>query len=128
MADGFMSMPTFTPSPSSDSAQLALPHKDNGALAFVETIRQRHWRWALCIVVGMALIASISLPDWFGAKLPSFARDFLFRSIAWYEKGHFEEALSDIDRSVALDPGDMTALHHRGNVLLALDRFEEARR
>ena len=33
MADGFMSMPTFTPSPSSDSAQLALPAKDNGALA-----------------------------------------------------------------------------------------------
>ena len=75
----------------------------------------------------MALMASISLPNWFGAQLPSFAVDYRLRSIAWYEKGHFPEALSDIDRSVALDPGDMAALHHRGNVLLALNRLEEAR-
>ena len=64
-----------------------------GLLAFVETIRRRRWRGALCLAAGMALMASISLPNWFGAKLPSFARDFLFRSIAWYEKGHFPEAL-----------------------------------
>ncbi len=98
-----------------------------GLPAFVETIRRRRWRGALCLAASMALMASISLPNWFGAKLPSFARDYLFRSIAWYEKGHFPEALSDIDRSVALDPGDVTALHHRGNVLLALNRLEEAR-
>jgi Tfp pilus assembly protein PilF len=98
-----------------------------GLLAFVETIRRRRWRGALCLAASMALMASISLPNWFGARLPSFARDYLFRSIAWYEKGHFPEALSDIDRSVALDSGDVTALHHRGNVLLALNRLEEAR-
>jgi tetratricopeptide (TPR) repeat protein len=98
-----------------------------GLLAFVETLRRRRWRGALCLAAVMASMASISLPNWFGAKLPSFARDYLFRSIAWYEKGHFPEALSDIDRSVALDPGDVTALHHRGNVLLALNRLEEAR-
>jgi Tfp pilus assembly protein PilF len=98
-----------------------------GLTAFVETIRRRRWRGALCLTASMALMASISLPNWFGAKLPSFARDFLFRSVACYEKGQFPEALSDIDRSVALDPGDVTALHHRGNVLLALNRFEEAR-
>ena len=99
-----------------------------GLLAFLETIRRRCWRGALCLAAGMALMASISLPNWFGAKLPSFARDFLFRSIACYEKGLFQEALGDIDRSIALDPWDVTALHHRGNVLLALNRFEEARR
>jgi Flp pilus assembly protein TadD len=98
-----------------------------GLLALVETLRHRRWRGALWLAAGMALMASISLPNWFGAKLPSFARDYLFRSIAWYEKGHFPEALNDINRSVALDPGDVTALHHRGNVLLALNRFEEAR-
>jgi Flp pilus assembly protein TadD len=98
-----------------------------GLLAFVETIRRRCWRGALGLTAGMALMAAISLPNWFGAKLPSFARDYLFRSIAWYEKGYFPEALSDIDRSIALDPGDATALHHRGNVLLALNRFDEAR-
>jgi len=98
-----------------------------GLLAFVETIRRRRWRGALCLAAGMALMASISLPNWFGAKLPSFALDYRLRSIAWYEKGRFPEALSDIDRSVALDPMDTATLHHRGNVLLALNRFEEAR-
>jgi tetratricopeptide (TPR) repeat protein len=98
-----------------------------GLLAFVETLLRRRWRGALCLAAGMALMASISLPNWFGAELPSFARDYLFRSVAWCEKGHFPEALRDIDRSVALDPGDVTALHHRGNVLLALNRLEEAR-
>jgi Tfp pilus assembly protein PilF len=98
-----------------------------GLLAFVEAIRRQRWRGALCLGASMAVMAAISLPNWFGAELPSFARDYLFRSIAWYEKGRFPEALIDIDRSVALDPGDVTALHHRGNVLLALNRFDEAR-
>jgi Tfp pilus assembly protein PilF/4-amino-4-deoxy-L-arabinose transferase-like glycosyltransferase len=97
-----------------------------GLLAFVETIRRRCWRGALGLAAGMALMAAISLPNWYGAQLPSFALDYRLRSIAWYEKGHFPEALSDIDRSIALDPGDMAALHHRGNVLLALNRLEEA--
>ncbi|HEY3861224.1 MAG TPA: tetratricopeptide repeat protein [Verrucomicrobiae bacterium] len=85
------------------------------------------WRWALGLAAGAVLMAAVSLPDWFGAKLPSFALDYRLRSIAWYEKGHFPEALSDIDRSLALNPGDMTSLHHRGNVLLALNRLEDAR-
>jgi hypothetical protein len=33
MADGFMSMPTFTPPAPSDTGELALPIKDSGALA-----------------------------------------------------------------------------------------------
>jgi len=98
-----------------------------GLLAFAETICLRRWRRVLGLAAGMALMAALSLPNWFGAKLPSFARDYLFRSIAWYEKGHFPEALSDIDRSVALEPSNTAVLHHRGNVLLALNRFEEAR-
>jgi Tfp pilus assembly protein PilF len=89
--------------------------------------RPRPWRATLYLAAGMAAMALISLPNWFGARLPSFARDYLFRSIACYEKGRFTEALSDIDRSIALDDGDVTALHHRGNVLLALNRFDEAR-
>jgi len=97
-----------------------------GLLAFVETLHRRRWRRAFCLAASMALMASISLPNWYGAQLPSFALDYRLRSIAWYEKGHFPEALSDIDRSVALDAGDMAALHHRGNVLLALNRLEEA--
>ena len=98
-----------------------------GLLAFVETIFLGRWRRVLGLAAAMALMAALSLPNWFGAKLPSFARDYLFRSIAWYEKGHFPEAMSDIERSLALDPWDVTALHHRGNVLLALNRFDEAR-
>jgi tetratricopeptide (TPR) repeat protein len=74
----------------------------------------------------MALMALLSLPNWFGAKLPSFSRDYLFRSISWYEKGRFPQALADVNRSLELDPGEVTALHHRGNVLFALHRYAEA--
>jgi tetratricopeptide (TPR) repeat protein len=98
-----------------------------GLAAGIEMVRRRNPRGMACLVAGMVLMAALSLHNWFGAKLPSFARDFLFRSMAWYEKGHFQEALSDIDRSLELDPGDATALDHRGNVLAALNRLEEAR-
>jgi tetratricopeptide (TPR) repeat protein len=98
-----------------------------GLAAGIEMVRRRNPRGTACLVAGMVLMAALSLHNWFGAKLPSFARDFLFRSMAWYEKGHFQEALSDIDRSLELDPGDATALDHRGNVLAALNRLEEAR-
>lgn len=99
-----------------------------GLLACLEMVRRRRrrLRQTLWLAASMALLAALSLHNWFGAKLPSFARDYLFRSIAWYETGHFEEALSDIERSVALDPDDTTAVQHRGNVLLALNRFDEA--
>ena len=99
-----------------------------GALcACLDALRGRKWRETSCIAASMALMATLSLHNWGGATLPSFARDFLFRSMAWYEKGRFQEALNDIDRSVALDPTDATALQHRGNVLFALNRLEEAR-
>jgi Flp pilus assembly protein TadD len=97
-----------------------------GLLACLEMVRRCRLRQTLWLAAIMVLLAALSLHNWFGAKLPSFARDYLFRSIAWYEKGHFEEALNDIDRSVALDPSDTAAVHHRGNVLLALNRFNEA--
>ena len=97
-----------------------------GLLAGLEIVRRRRMRQAACLAASMALMAALSLHNWFGAKLPSFARDYLFRSIACYEKGHFEAALSDINRSVALDPCDTTAIQHRGNVLMALNRFDEA--
>lgn len=97
-----------------------------GLLFFVETILSRRWRTCAFIAGSTAVMAAISLPNWFEAKLPSFARDYLFRSIAWYEKGRFPEALSDIEHSLALDPGEVTALHHCGNVLLALNRYDDA--
>jgi tetratricopeptide (TPR) repeat protein len=98
-----------------------------GAAVLIHSIRVKHWKFLGGIVVVMGLMAAISLPDWVGAKLPSYARDYLFRSIAWYEKGHFAEALGDINRSVELDPNDVNALQQRGNVLLALNRWKEAR-
>jgi tetratricopeptide (TPR) repeat protein len=99
-----------------------------GALALFQSVRERKLQPALWIAASMVLMSVISLPNWAGAKLPSFARDYTFRSIAWYEKGHFTEALNDIDRSIELDPADATtALHHRGNILFALNRFDEAR-
>jgi len=68
------------------------------------------------------------LANWFGVKLPNFAQDYYFRSCAWYEKGGLTEALKDINRSVELDPYHGGAQQHRGNVLFALNRLEEASR
>jgi Tfp pilus assembly protein PilF len=98
-----------------------------GLMALVHVIRLRRVVATTWVLASMALLAGLSLPNWPGAKLPSFSRDYMFRSIAWYQKGHFQEALSDIDQSVALDPLEATALHHRANVLFALHRLDEAR-
>jgi tetratricopeptide (TPR) repeat protein len=60
-------------------------------------------------------------------KLPNFAQDYYFRSAAWYDKGGYSEALVDVDRSLELDPLDGPALQHRGNVLFALNRLDDAK-
>lgn len=98
-----------------------------GAALLLDKLRRASWRPLAVLLAAMAMMAAVSLPNWFHAQLPSFARDYLFRSLAWYEKGRFAEALSDIDRSVALDPVDSNAQHHRGNVLFALHRLPEAK-
>ncbi len=99
-----------------------------GGLAwFIETLRQQQWKQCAGLLASAACMAAISLPNWFHAPLPTFARDYLFRSVASFEKGRFPEALADLDKSIALDPTDATALHERGNVLLAMDRLPEAR-
>ncbi|MEI6390105.1 MAG: tetratricopeptide repeat protein [Verrucomicrobiota bacterium] len=97
-----------------------------GLLAGLEMIRQRRWRGLLSALACAGLMAAISLPNWFGAKLPNFAQDYYFRSSAWYEKRGFAEALEDINRSVELDSLNAGAQQHRGNVLFALNRMEEA--
>ena len=98
-----------------------------GLLFGWNALRRRDWPCALGVAGSMALMAAVSLPNWFHAELPSFSRDYYFRSVAWYDKGHFPEALADASRSVELDPGDAVALHHLGNVQFALGRLEQAR-
>ena len=98
-----------------------------GVIACIEAVRTRKNGQVIAILTSMILLAALSLHNWFGAILPSYARDYLFRSFACYEKGRFKEALADIDRSIELDPSDVNALHHRGNVLFALGSLEEAR-
>jgi tetratricopeptide (TPR) repeat protein len=97
-----------------------------GLAIFIQVIRQRQVQPAFRLGASALLMMVISLPNWFSARLPSFSRDYFFRSIAWYEKGHFQEALQDINRSVELYPAEASAQHHRGNVLFALNRFPEA--
>lgn len=98
-----------------------------GLIACLEAIRRRRFRSGVWMLAGMALMAALSLHNWFHAVLPDFARDYQFRSFAWFETGHYPQALADIDRSVALDPTDVTSLHQRANVLLALNRLADAR-
>ena len=97
-----------------------------GLLALIETVRRHKPRRTLCILAGMVLMAALSLHNWFGVTLPNFAHDYQFRSMAGYDKGNFQQALADIDRSVALDPLDSASLYQRGNVLFALNRLEDA--
>jgi Tfp pilus assembly protein PilF len=98
-----------------------------GLALLIETIHARRSRQLLCLTGSMALMAALSLPNWAGIKLPSFSRDYLFRSMAWFDRGHFPEALADVDQSLRLDRTEITAMHHRANILLALDRLPEAR-
>ncbi len=98
-----------------------------GLIACLETIRLRRLRNARWILAGMALMAVLSLHNWFGAVLPNYARDYQFRSFAWFHTGHLPQALKDIDRSIELDPTDPASLQQRGNVLLALNRLDDAR-
>jgi len=98
-----------------------------GALVLCrQAIRFRQWPRVGWIGASMVAMAVLSLPNWGGAELPSYARDFQFRSLAWYEKGNFQEALNDINRSIELDPLDSTSFHQQGNALFALNRLEEA--
>lgn len=98
-----------------------------GLVALAQTAGQKRWGQVAGIVLSTVLMAALSLHNWFGAQVPTFARDYLFRSLAWYQKGHFQQALSDINRSIELDPLDANALHHRANVLFALNHLDEAR-
>lgn len=97
-----------------------------GLLLAFEILRTRRLAHVVCLFGVTALPAILSIHNWFEAKLPSFARDYLFRSIASYEKGNFNAALVDANHSVALDHHDVTALNQRANVLLALKRYNKA--
>ena len=98
-----------------------------GLLAGIEMLRRRRWRGVAGLAAGMALMAALSLPNWFGVQLPNFAQDYFFRSSASYARGHFAEALRDVDRSLTLDALNASAVEHRGNILFALNRLPEAR-
>ena len=98
-----------------------------GLAALLQSIRRREVRHLTWMAGCVCLLSVLSLHNWFNARLPSFARDYLFRSLAYYQKGQFQQALTDIDEGVRLDPRDGNALHHRANVLFALGRLEDAR-
>jgi len=105
----------------------ALAALAGGGLVFsIQMLRQRRFVM-LPILAAAAVLVALSLHNWYGVKLPNFAQDYYFRSVAWYDKGDFNQALSDIDRSLALDSLNPAAQQHRGNVLFALHRLNDAR-
>lgn len=97
-----------------------------GLMLVVESIRGREFKRLAWVGASVLILGALSLHNWFGAKLPTYARDYLFRSLACYQKGQFPAALADIDQSLALDPSDVNAVHHRGNVFFALEQYEPA--
>jgi len=95
-------------------------------LALFRAMRAFRITELLWMVASLGIMAAISLPNWFAVKLPTFARDYLFSAMAWYEKGHYAEALADVDRSLELDSADASAWQQRGNALFGLNRLAEA--
>ena len=57
---------------------------------------------------------------------PTQARTYYERGRAWCELDEYEKALHDLDEAVALDPEDWSYLFLRTDVLIILDRIEEA--
>ena len=90
------------------------------------SIRARKLVATMGALAGMAVIVAVSLPNWFHARMPTYARDYFFRSLAELDKGHLDTALVDIDRSIALDPCDANAPLQRGNILFAQDKLADA--
>lgn len=90
-----------------------------GATALADAARARHWRqlaWGAAVAVA---VAAASLVNWLGIPPDDHARDFFFRSIAHFEKGHLDDAEADARRSVELDPSDAAAHFQLGTVVLA---------
>jgi tetratricopeptide (TPR) repeat protein len=106
----------------------ALAALAGGALPAIPHLMPRSERRSfIWVLTGSLALMVLSLHNWFGARLPNFAQDYYFRSQAWYGKGDFQQALNDANRSLELDPRRAEVLHHRGNVLFALSRLDEAK-
>ena len=99
-----------------------------GALLLEQQFRARDHRGLKISAAFVIGAMALSLINWFDARVPSFARDYFFRSIANYTQGHYEAALTDIDQSLQITTHDVSAVVHRGNVLFALQRIEEAKK
>jgi Tfp pilus assembly protein PilF len=98
-----------------------------GAVVTFEMMRAKNWRAFAAMLASAGAMLAVSLPNWGHAQLPSFARDYLFRAIAASENGNYSAALTDINRSLALDDSDVTAHHQRANILFAVKNFAAAR-
>lgn len=75
---------------------------------------------------------SLELMDRSIAADPRNATAFLWRGLAWISLGHFDRALSDLDRCLALDPGyencrrqKALTLLFAGDIAQAMQIFEE---
>jgi 4-amino-4-deoxy-L-arabinose transferase-like glycosyltransferase len=92
-----------------------------GGVSLLEKGRRRTTGLAVA-----AVLAGVSLVNWWGVPAPGFERDFFFRSIAHYERGDAAAALADARASVELEDDDAAAWFQVGTCALALDEDDEA--
>ncbi len=100
-----------------------------GAQAFCElvrAVRDRRWRNAAAIA-GLALVFALAVHAPTGvSELPRSAT-YNFLGLAWNEQGDRERALLWYQRALEVAPENPAAHFNAGEVLLSLEREEEAR-
>lgn len=98
-----------------------------GIYAYWLTFQRKDFKRILIYSAVIVGISFLSLINWFGIEKPSYARDYYFRSKAYYVRGQYGKALTDINQNLKLDPNNCDAMLHYGNVLFALNKYSLAR-
>ncbi len=102
------------------AAEKALELDPSLSMPWAVKAQQLQNKWPMDFVSALGQLDKAIAAD------PRNATAFLWRGIVWTRLGFFDRALTDLDRSVALEPNYLNASRHRALALLYAGREEEA--
>ena len=109
-----------------DAIAATLPFAVGGCGELVAAIRRRS-RLPLAWVVGLcAAGVGLAFPNWLGVRSVQPARAAALQGVALYALGRNVEAIAELQRAVAEEPGDADAHYQLATALRRLDRFDAA--